>query len=85
MRPFPNPFRPAQGRLTFAFLPPQAQVYIFALSGRLVQTLSEEDRDGGVQWDGQNQAGEGVASGVYFFRAVHGGKSRSGKFALVRE
>jgi hypothetical protein len=84
VRFFPNPFRPAQGQATFGYLPPQAEVRIFDLSGRLLQVLTEDGGDGGVLWDGTNDAGEAVPSGVYFFRAESAAQTRLGKFALVR-
>ena len=84
-RAFPNPFFSRQGALTFGFLTPEATVFIYDLSGTLVQVLEESNGDGGVQWDGSNSAGRSVASGVYFFKVVSGAEARTGKFALIRE
>jgi len=82
---FPNPFRPAREPLRFVHLPPQVRVYLFDVAGRLVRVLAEEDRDGGMEWDGANAAGEPLQSGVYFYQAVSGTETRRGKFALIRE
>jgi hypothetical protein len=84
VRPFPNPFRPSQGPLTFGFLTPEARVYVYDLAGNLVRVLEESDGDGGVEWDGRNAAGKEVESGVYLFRAINGQEAAAGKFALVR-
>lgn len=85
VRVFPNPFRPAQGKATFGFLPPRARVYIFDLEGQLVQTLTEEDGDGGVPWEGTSAEGEPVQTGIYFYQVLSGKGQYRGKLALIRE
>ncbi len=82
---FPNPFHPDRGMLTFGALTPDARVYIYDLSGQLVQVLEEEDGDGGVHWDGLNAAGRSLDSGVYLFKVTNADQARTGKFALLRE
>jgi hypothetical protein len=84
-KPFPNPYRPARGELTFGFLTTEAEISIFDASGQLVRILSERDGDGGVAWDGRNQAGIPLGSGVYFYRIAHGDESRTGKLAVLRD
>ena len=83
--PFPNPYRPGAGALTFGFLSAEAEVAIFDGTGRLVCTLVERDGDGGVQWDGRNQAGEPVGSGVYLYRISNASESQVGKVAVLRD
>jgi hypothetical protein len=83
--PFPNPYRPGSGALTFGFLTAEAEVAIFDASGNLVRTLIERDGDGGVQWDGRNQAGQMVGTGVYLYRIAHGAEARVGKLAVLRD
>ncbi|MEW6750702.1 MAG: S8 family serine peptidase [Candidatus Latescibacterota bacterium] len=85
VRPFPNPYRPASGPLTFAYLTPQAAVRIYDASGQLVRALGEEDGDGGIAWDGANQAGEPLASGIYYYVVVGAGQRVRGRLALVRD
>jgi hypothetical protein len=44
---------------------------IFNIIGQEVKTVVEEDKEPGrytVTWDGRDNAGQGVASGVYFYR-----------------
>jgi hypothetical protein len=44
---------------------------IYDLSGRRVRTLADESRASGYrsfEWDGTNDKGESVASGIYFYR-----------------
>ncbi len=82
--PFPNPYRPERGVLTFGLLPAAAAVEIYDVGGRLVRRLIELDGDGGVQWNGENQAGRPLAAGMYFYRITAGGQSKIGSLALVR-
>jgi len=35
-------------------------------------------------WDGRDGNGEPVASGVYFYRSVVGGRTQVGKLALLK-
>jgi len=68
---FPNPFR--SGTMINFDLPEPGKVSleVFDLQGRRVRTLVEEDKAAGrysVPWTGQNEAGEIVAPGIYFYR-----------------
>ena len=69
--PYPNPGSPP---LTFDFQTPAsgtATLRVFDLMGREVRTLVAGDLPPGphtVTWDGTNNAGQGVSSGVYFYR-----------------
>ncbi len=83
----PNPFNPVTTiRLT---LPAdgRAELRIYNLRGELVRTLLNEARPSGthaVDWDGRDDAGRSLASGVYFYEARAGGESLVGKTALVK-
>ena len=81
---FPNPFDPFEGNLFFGGLPPGARVSVFSIAGARLQVLEERDGDGGVQWDGRNETGELVGSGLYYYRLVHAGVARTGSFAVIR-
>jgi hypothetical protein len=71
----PNPFR---GATTFAFElpnPERVAVAIFAVDGRRVRKLLDEDRGVGrhvVLWDGRDDAERTVAPGVYLVRLAAG-------------
>lgn len=71
LRAFPNPFNPST---TISFALPKAgnvQLLVFDVRGRVVRTLVKERLDSGVHsitWDGQDDGGRRVASGVYFCR-----------------
>ena len=68
---YPNPYRMSKHTkpLTIAGLPGTATIRIYTPAGRLVRTLSVEGgRDGGREWNLQNERGETVSSGVYLLR-----------------
>lgn len=78
---YPNPFNPTT---TLAFSCEQQSTVtlsVYAIDGRLVRTLAAgETRDAGTHayfWDGNDDAGSPVASGLYLYRltAEHGGSS----------
>lgn len=80
--PFPNPLVIETGTelLTFDRLPYQTAVRIFTVAGDLVKEIKS-----GNQWDGRNQGGELVASGIYLFQVQDpSGKSAVGKIAVIR-
>ena len=67
--------------------PGPVRVAVFDARGRLVRTLAAGVRPQGpldLAWDGTDDAGRGVASGLYFYRAVAGAESVVGKLVLVR-
>ena len=79
---YPNPFNPVTN-IKFS-LPENQKVYlgIYSVTGRLVETLVNENRAAGfhmVQWN----AGR-YASGVYFYRLDSGTKSMTQKMILLK-
>jgi flagellar hook assembly protein FlgD len=57
------------------------------VAGELVRTLVNENRAAGphaVVWDGRNDTGSPVASGVYFYRLVTKGFSQTRKMVLLK-
>jgi len=68
---FPNPFNPST-RIQFG-LPKKGHVSlkIYNVAGQLVKTMQDGVMDAGhheLTWDGSNNLGKSVASGVYFYR-----------------
>jgi flagellar hook assembly protein FlgD len=59
------PFVPANGQLTIDRLTGEAEIKIFTIAGELVKKLDYTGATGIAKWDGTNNAGKGVASGVY--------------------
>ena len=82
---FPNPFVTA-GRqsLTFAGLPLGSRLRIYNVAGDLVAAVQADPGRGTVSWQGINEAGFLVASGIYYYVAEgEGGDRVDGRFAVV--
>jgi hypothetical protein len=84
---FPNPFNP-ETWIPFKLAEGgKATITIYDINGRLVRMLSLGYVPAGVYqtktkaayWDGRNEAGERVASGVYFYNL------QSGKFSAMKK
>jgi hypothetical protein len=86
--PAPNPFNP-QTTLSYD-LPVEghASLQVFDISGRLIRTLvpatAHQPGRHYQRWDGRDQAGRPVASGVYFCRLEAGHQRQVGRLVLVR-
>lgn len=84
---YPNPFNPVT---TIAFsLAGTARVRIasYDAAGRRVRVLLDERRDAGryrVSWDGRDDDGRELASGIYFLRYDAGGHRFTKKAVLLR-
>jgi flagellar hook assembly protein FlgD len=61
---------------------------VYDVGGRAVRTLLEDERAPGVvhrvAWDGRNDAGESVSSGVYFYRLVTNDFTQTKKMVLLK-
>ncbi len=84
---YPNPFNPSTV-LSYT-LPTQAHINItvFNIQGRLVRTLTDTDKPAGehtVEWNGTDENGRSVATGVYFYRMAAGEFSETRKMVLVK-
>lgn len=85
----PNPFNP-ETQIRFQ-LPGESHVKltIYNISGQLVRTLVNKQMSAGAwteTWDGRNEQGNQVPSGVYLYRleAEHGQWTRTKKMILIR-
>ncbi len=85
---FPNPFIVGRsGRvLTFEGLAGGSQIEIFTSSGQVVRSIGVQGPLGeDVTWDGLNESGFFVGSGVYFFTVTDTeGNFVTGKIAVIR-
>ncbi len=63
---YPNPWKPNTilGNLKFSNIPARTEIYIYTLTGELVKKLIAND-SGFIEWDGKNEKGRSVSSGVY--------------------
>ena len=82
---YPNPFRPALGHtgVNFVALPTTSSIQIYTLTGEKVQDLTAS-ATGTAFWDGRNQSGQNVASGVYFAVVKNGADKTILKVAVQR-
>ncbi|MEN8008012.1 MAG: FlgD immunoglobulin-like domain containing protein [Candidatus Krumholzibacteriota bacterium] len=85
---FPNPFNPST---TITYSLPTAghlKLSLYNVRGQLVKTLIDGPRPAGadqtVVWDGSDNLGSSVASGVYFYEARAHGDVRIGKATLLK-
>ena len=77
---YPNPFNPETWIPYQLAAPADVALHIYAVNGTLVRTLELGHQSAGVYhsrnraayWDGRNQHGEAVASGVYFYTLTVG-------------
>jgi aminopeptidase N len=84
---FPNPFNPATTILFGLAAPGSASVRVYDARGALVATLIDGTLDGGtheVRWNGTDDRGAPVASGVYFCRLSAEGTVLTRKMLLLR-
>ncbi len=84
----PNPFNPVTH---ISYEVPiggaHVSIVVFDLAGRQVKTLINDNRPGGehqATWDGTNEQGQQVPSGVYFYRIDTPGFSDMRKMVLVK-
>jgi hypothetical protein len=84
---YPNPFNPSTIISFYLPGPEHVSLDIFDIQGRKVRTLVDADKGIGtydVIWNGINDAGNTVASGVYYYRLVAGKKAITKKLILLR-
>jgi hypothetical protein len=84
---YPNPFNP-ETRIRFE-LPSRGRVKlcIYSVKGQLIRTLIEKDMTAGphsVRWNGRDDSGRSVASGVYFYSLSTPQVKESRKMILLR-
>ena len=87
LRSYPNPFNPTT---TIALNVPRAgkvRLRVFDVRGRAIRTLVDGDMTAGlhrISWNGRNDDGHAVASGVYLAQVRTGGETRLDKLTLMK-
>ncbi|MFH1336195.1 MAG: T9SS type A sorting domain-containing protein, partial [Candidatus Zixiibacteriota bacterium] len=83
----PNPFNPST-KIDFALSQSSYVTFqIYDILGRKVRTLVSQQLSSGQQsviWDGKNDAGKDIASGIYFYQLRIGDFSESKKMLLLK-
>jgi len=84
----PNPFNPATTvRYSLGRDTTRARLAVYDVAGRLVAVLSDGPAAAGeheARWDGRDDDGRAVSSGVYFVRLSADGWSGSTKMTLLK-
>jgi hypothetical protein len=88
MQSYPNPFNP-RTTIEYGVSEPWAHVKIlvYDIFGRVVKVLVDKPQPAGhssVIWDGRNERGEIVASGVYFYEVTIGDFRQAKKFVVLK-
>jgi hypothetical protein len=84
---YPNPFNPETWIPYKLSVPAEVELRIYGISGQLVRALrlgqckpgTYTDKNRAVYWDGKNENGEAVSSGIYFYHLT------AGKSVFVRK
>ncbi len=84
---YPNPFNP-ETKIKFSLERKEnVNLSVFNILGQHVRTLVDGEREAGPQeitWDGTDEAGKQVASGIYFYRLSSDKFVETRKMALMR-
>jgi M6 family metalloprotease-like protein len=87
---YPNPFNPTT---SIQFIvkggpsPLHTTLKIYNLRGQLVRTLLNEEKPGGnytLLWDGRDEGGKAVSSGIYFYKLTAGSSSEIKRMVLLK-
>jgi M6 family metalloprotease-like protein len=85
---FPNPFNPTTTiHYDVKAGGGQVSLRVFDVSGRVVRTLVDGHQTEGarsITWNGTNDRGQSVASGIYFYRMMAPGFTETKKMVLLR-
>jgi hypothetical protein len=89
---YPNPFNPETWMPYHLSDANPVVVKVYSASGQLIRTLDLGHKDAGVYasrskaayWDGKNEAGEEVASAVYFYSITAGDFSAMRKMVVKK-
>lgn len=84
---YPNPFNPTT-TISYA-LPQNAQVKlsVYNILGQKVRTLVDEYQSAGykqVTWNGQNDQGSEVSSGIYFYKIQADSYTKTAKMSMLK-
>jgi hypothetical protein len=84
---FPNPFNPSTMIMFNMKEKGLVTLKIYNVAGQLVRTLVDDVREAGsykVPWDGRNNEGISIASGVYFYKMETEKYSKTKKMVMLR-
>ncbi len=83
----PNPFNPATS-ISFTLAESRnTSLIVYDALGRTIRTLANGPLPAGkhtIRWDGRDNSGAPVSSGVYLYRLTAGGVAETRRMTLVR-
>jgi len=84
---YPNPFNPETNIIYYVPESGNIELSVFSMNGLLVRRLDNGMKDSGMHtawWNGRDERGKQVASGVYLYRLKAGSYSKTNKMLLLR-
>lgn len=84
---YPNPFNPTTG---ISFVLPETnntKLVVYNTTGQVIRTLLNADLAAGahsMSWDGLNESGTAVSSGIYFYQLTSGKQTISKRMLLMK-
>jgi len=84
---YPNPFNPVTTIMYRIKSPTKVNLKVYNSTGKEVRTLINDHKNTGIykiEWNGKNNKGEILPSGVYFYRIVAGDLSETKKMILMK-
>jgi hypothetical protein len=85
---YPNPFNPTTNIMFSLKADSKVSLMIYNIRGQRVKTLVEEDMQAGyhsVVWNGTDESGKSVSSGVYFSRFDSADRNDGGRYTSVKK
>jgi len=88
MQNYPNPFNMATTISFNLASPGQVRIEVFNLLGQRIATVAEGSYPSGLSaivWNGRNDSGEELSSGIYFYRlTIDGARAESRKLVILK-
>ena len=84
---YPNPFNPSTTIDIQTVFDGEFLVNVYDISGRLINTLMNENLASGfysIKWNGQNYIGESMPTGIYFIQVESGADLSVQKIMLIK-
>ncbi len=84
---YPNPFNPSTEISFTLYQSDNVELSIYNMLGQKVRTLTNEIKNAGahtLKWNGLDEMGQSVSTGIYLYRLTSGTKSITKKMALMK-
>ncbi|MBP7651903.1 hypothetical protein KA977_00680 [Candidatus Dependentiae bacterium] len=85
---YPNPFKPNSGighnNVIFDNVQPGTRLRIFTVTGQIISENTTGQNQYRFIWDGKNDHGQSVASGVYIYMLEKGEEKKIGKILVIK-